>query len=230
MFSSLSVRSGLPVALFVLGVASQALAEPGRTSPPPSPVVLKLGTKVSLACANPGSHQDVSKTPTITNTSGATLRSGMTISWRSSDGDQGTTTLGADVAVGGEVHVLGKPGNAYSCTADFMSAPDLVIDSAKWVGANQVTISWRNTDPWVDAGPSVIRIEARSCASQGVLQTHDLAPFPLAKMTGQATNPITIPFSKPPGSYLRVTADATQKVIEKNETNNSWEDMDVCVK
>jgi len=47
----------------------------------PRPTVLTVGQKVTLGCKNPGSHQDVSKDPTITNTSGKTIKKGSKIRW-----------------------------------------------------------------------------------------------------------------------------------------------------
>ena len=46
-----------------------------------------------LGCKNPGSHQDVAKTPTITNSTNQTLAVGKKVYWSASDGDKGTISL-----------------------------------------------------------------------------------------------------------------------------------------
>lgn len=73
--------------------------------------------KVYLTCQNPGTHQDVAKTPTITNNSRRNVPFNTTIYWNATDGDSGTTK--GPLAVGASKQVLGSAGNGYSCTAYF---------------------------------------------------------------------------------------------------------------
>jgi len=93
------------------------LAQNNNTRISPKPPVLTVGTKVMLACKNPGSHQDVSKDPTITNNTGKTIKKGAKVSWSASDGDKGVITLDKDMAPNGTLTVLGNPGQNYSCQA-----------------------------------------------------------------------------------------------------------------
>jgi len=83
----------------------------------PRPTVLTVGQKVTLGCKNPGSHQDVSKDPTITNTSGKTIKKGSKVNWSASDGDKGVITLDKDMAPNGTITALGNPGQNYTCQA-----------------------------------------------------------------------------------------------------------------
>jgi hypothetical protein len=73
--------------------------------------------KVMLGCKNPGSHQDVAKTPSVINTNSTTLAKGKWIYWSATDGDQGSLKLEADLLPNKSVKVLGSPGNGYSCSA-----------------------------------------------------------------------------------------------------------------
>lgn len=73
------------------------------------------GVKVTLTCKNPGSHQDVAKTPIISNPNGPAVPSWKTIYWNSSDNDGGQVQ--GPLAQGTQVQGLGKPGQNYTCTA-----------------------------------------------------------------------------------------------------------------
>ena len=75
--------------------------------------------KVNLTCTNPGSHQDVAKTPSITNNTNKAVPWNTTIYWQASDGDSGH--IAGPLAIGASKQVLGAPGNAYSCTAYYWS-------------------------------------------------------------------------------------------------------------
>ncbi len=75
-----------------------------------------------LQCASPGSHQDVAKTPKITNTVGQVLAAGTMIGWNASDGDQGQMVLANNLYPGGVVFATGRaPGQVYTCTAYTMT-------------------------------------------------------------------------------------------------------------
>jgi len=80
--------------------------------------VINLGNLiVKLQCRNPGSSQDVVKTPVIKNTTGKIIKAGSKIYWRSSDGDKGTITLTKDLLPNLEVNGQGSPASYYTCTA-----------------------------------------------------------------------------------------------------------------
>jgi len=74
-------------------------------------------TQVKLDCANPGGHQDVAKTPMVTNNTKQTIKKGTRISWTSSDGDKGQMILDSDLAAGASVEMRGHPGQNYTCQA-----------------------------------------------------------------------------------------------------------------
>lgn len=106
-------------AVVVTGVLSLSLmANPQnnnvRVNPKP---VLTVGQKVMLPCKNPGSHQDVSKNPTITNTTGKTIKKGAKVNWTASDNDKGVITLDKDMAPNGTITALGNAGQNYTCQA-----------------------------------------------------------------------------------------------------------------
>ena len=68
-----------------------------------------------ISCSNPGTHQDVAKTPIITNTSNQNIGQSTKIFWQSSDNDSGF--IYGPLAKGASKSGLGQPGNAYSCQA-----------------------------------------------------------------------------------------------------------------
>ena len=187
---------------------------------------LQIGTAVDLQCTNPGSSQDVAKTPIIKNTSGAMLKKDYLVWWRTNSGDKGYFRLSADLAPGATVKAQGAPGNAYSCTANILSRPDLVPVNAQWQGTTAVKVDVSNLDPWIAADSSTIRLEVMACSGQ-VLQTYDSAPLGFAK--GEAKS-VTFNAKYVPGkTYLRVTADATAKILELNEKNNVLDGASSCV-
>ena len=98
--------------VIALGSLSPAQAGDIRTSPS-----ILLGQKVTLACKNPGTHQDVAKTPIITNNTNAALPSGKTIFWNATDGDKGK--FAGPLAVGASISgISSTPAHySYSCTA-----------------------------------------------------------------------------------------------------------------
>ncbi len=71
--------------------------------------------KVSLGCRNPGSHQDVAKTPIITNTTNHSLSSTIKVYWNATDGDKGYVQ--GPFAINESKQGLGQPGNGYQCSA-----------------------------------------------------------------------------------------------------------------
>lgn len=83
----------------------------------PKPPVMTVGQKVNLGCKNPGSHQDVGKNPTITNTTGKTIKKGAKVNWTSTDNDKGVITLDKDMAPNGTIQALGNAGQNYTCQA-----------------------------------------------------------------------------------------------------------------
>jgi hypothetical protein len=191
---------------------------------------LQLGTSVSLQCSNPGSHQDVAKTPSIKNSSVAAIPKGKVLSWKSSDGDSGSITLQNDLAPGASVSGLGKAGQVYTCTASFNAGyPDLTVKSATWSNQTTVTASVANLNKWFDSKAVVVRAEVVRCDNSAVARTGDSTA--VAVPTG-ATKSVTI--TVPAGSYagktfLRVTADATKLQIEAAENNNTFGSLSNCV-
>ncbi len=227
----MSMGRKLMVLGFMVGAVSvMGLATPKDASAdlmPINPVVVRtLATSIPITCMNPGSHQDVSKTPSLKNTAGGTIRKGQILSWKSSDGDHGTIKLDADLAPNASVQVLGQPGNGYTCTSSFTTSPDLTIRTAQWSTNTAIAVQLENTDSWVDAAPSVVHLEVMSCSGQ-VLAQSDSVAVPVAK--GQI-KPLS--FTVPPTTgkrYLRVKADATNAVLEKNEMNNLFDAINSCV-
>jgi len=186
----------------------------------------QLGSTVDLQCSNPGSSQDVSKTPIIKNTSGAALKKDYLVFWRTNSGDKGSFRLDADLAPNGTVLAHGGPGNGYTCTANILSRADLVPTTAVWQGTTAVKVDVSNLDPWIAAEASTVRLEVMACSGQ-VLQSYDSAPLTFAKNEAKS---LTFNAKFVPGkTYLRVTADATSKVLERNEKNNVLDGASSCV-
>ena len=100
----------------VLTVASAMLLTAAAQNINPDRRVIRA-TPVKLDCANPGGHQDVAKTPMVTNNTKQTIKKGTRISWTSSDGDKGQMVLDSDLAAGASVEMRGHPGQNYSCEA-----------------------------------------------------------------------------------------------------------------
>jgi hypothetical protein len=109
------MKSKLFSILMILAAAS-ALLLSASAQINPDKRVLKM-RPVQLDCANPGGHQDVAKTPVVTNNTGATIQKGARLSWASSDGDKGQLVLDRDLAAGASIEFRGHPGQNYSCQA-----------------------------------------------------------------------------------------------------------------
>ena len=190
--------------------------------------VVTAAQRISLPCTNDGSHQDVAKNPAIHNNLRVTVPKGTVIQWKSSDGDHGAVTLESDLLPGKQVQALGQPGQNYTCTADFPPGhPDLTIKSGQWGPSNTVTVQVQNLNPFAAAAASVTRVEVKSCSSFTVVAKQDSAEVPIGK--GETK---TLTFTMPPNTgsvFLRVTADATSKVLEKSEANNVSDAAGTCV-
>lgn len=74
--------------------------------------------KVFLTCSNPGSHQDVAKTPIITNSTRHPISATTKVYWTATDGDKGF--LNGPFDVNQSRTALGAPGNAYQCSAFYL--------------------------------------------------------------------------------------------------------------
>lgn len=74
--------------------------------------------KVPLTCANPGSHQDVAKTPIVTNSTGKYIASTVKVYWKATDGDSGV--IQGPFAINQSKTGLGSPGNGYQCEAYYL--------------------------------------------------------------------------------------------------------------
>ena len=210
----------------VASTLALALFAPEAPAAAKERIALNLGTAVAIQCQNPGSSQDVEKTPVIKNTTGVAIPKGHTVRWSTNGGEKGQFVLDADLAPNATVLGHGGAGNGYQCSANFESMPDLVPSKIEWQGTTSVTVDVKNLDPWIAANASVTRLEVMSCAGQ-VLQSYDSAPLAIAK--GE-TKSITFPAKYVPGkAYLRITADATTKVLERNEVNNVSDGSGSCV-
>lgn len=73
--------------------------------------------KISLGCKNPGTQQDVAKTPVIINTTDQMIGAGVTLYWSATDGDKGALTLQSSLTPKASAKAAGAAGNSYSCTA-----------------------------------------------------------------------------------------------------------------
>lgn len=222
------MRKGLSIGFLgvVCGVG-MAHADEGRPTGEAKPMPkLQFATSVPLACKNPGTHQDVGKSPTIQNTSGAKLRAGQQIHWTATDGDKGSITLKVDVPPNGTFQVIGIAGRSYQCTAQFFTTPDLVAKDARWANADEAYVAVGNQDAWLDAPASVALLETVSCGGQ-VLATREISLGVLKKSTGSG---FRVPMKRVPKAYLRLTVDAKKQILEKDEKNNVYADSDSCVK
>jgi len=179
-------------------------------------------TAVYIGCSNPGSSQDIAKVPVLKNTTTATIPKGYLLRWSASDGDKGTLTLAADLAPGATVKVQGtKPGNVYTCAADFHSKPDLVVKNVGWTNSNStVSVQLGNLDAWTSAGQSSVQLETISCKGETLKAvTVGAGSVPKAGVT-TVNFAATLPQQK---YYFRVKADVAAQISEKSETNNVWD-------
>jgi hypothetical protein len=182
---------------------------------------------VFISCSNSGGQQDVAKSPSLKNTTTATIPKGYVLSWSASDGDKGTVTLGSDLAPGATVKAQGtKPGNVYTCNASFQSKPDLVIQNVTWATGNQsLAVKLANLDAWVGAGQSAVHLEMLSCKGT-VLKSAMVGAgsVPKAGSTNVSFS-ATLPQQK---YYFRIKADAASQISERNEGNNLWDGISAC--
>lgn len=189
---------------------------------------LTLGTSVAVGCANSGGSQDVAKTPYLKNDTGKTIPAGKTVFWKASDGDSGSIKLAADLPAGGSIKLQGKkPGNVYSCSANFFTSPDLVPTKAQLASSSSVSIAITNKDAFVGAGSSVARVEVYSCSGSLLAS----ATSPTFAMAAGETKAFSLTLDKPVSgkTYVKVIADNGKQVIESNETNNSLDTMNACI-
>ncbi len=215
---------GAALVALAAGTPKDASAETATISTTRIP----LPTFVSIDCQNPGSSQDVAKTPVLKNTALTTLYKGQRLSWSSSDGDYGQLTLAADLPPGGTVKAMGKAGNAYTCKSSYIAQPDLKIRQAKMVSASQAYVELQNADPYVGAGASSVLFELRACNTSAVIATAKSSALSLSKGEIKSLSfPVAQPYSGK--TYVRVVADADKKISESNEINNDWSGLDGCI-
>ena len=110
--------------MFVMGVLMAGLALTISYAANPSAnnsnSIVTTGNRtvsMKLQCKNPGSHQDVAKTPNIINNTTKTIPTGQKVYWKTNNGDKGEIELTSPLAPGGSVQVLGQAGQNYTCTA-----------------------------------------------------------------------------------------------------------------
>jgi hypothetical protein len=232
MGKKLGIGTFLGAALAVLGASSATDAKAAETATISTATTnltrIPVPTFVSIACQNPGSSQDVAKTPVLKNTALTTLYKGQKLSWSSSDGDMGQVILEADLAPGATVKAMGKPGNAYTCQSSYMPRPDLKIRLAKLVTTSQASVEVQNADPYVGASASAVFFEVRSCNTNAVLASSKSSTVALAKGEVKA---LTFTFANPVSgkTYLRAVADTDKVVSESNELNNLWNSQNSCL-
>lgn len=199
--------------------SAQQLRESGVYTGPLTTVPLVLETPVSITCKNPGSSQDVAKTPSLTNSTSAKIPAGKTLFFKSSDGDSGSLKLSADLLPGASVKMMGsKAGQVYTCTGSFNSQADLVVSKAS-MGMSSATIDIANTNPWVDASNSKVRLEIVNCTGNSVQKTVYSTPLGVPK---SSVRQVTIPVTSVGKVYFRAIADGQNEVGETNETNNTY--------
>src|SRR5436189_42713 len=98
----------------IVTIASAMLLTTAAQEIKPDRRVLRANP-VKLDCANPGGHQDVAKTPMVTNNTKQNIKKGTRITWSSSDGDKGQMILDTDLEAGASVEMRGHPGQNYTC-------------------------------------------------------------------------------------------------------------------
>lgn len=217
---------GLALAALSLSVVSSANAQERVDLSQPQSFMQAPLTLSPIQCKNPGSSQDIAKTPYLVNATASAIPTGTTLFWKSSDGDGGEYKLTAPLAPNASVKTMGKAGQVYTCQGSLTSWPDLVVKKAS-LGASSAVIDIANTDLNADAAESVAQIELFNCSS-GTLQKSAIS-VPVAVPKGQ-TRSFTIPVTHTGRVYIRATADVQKKVNERSEVNNTWaESTNVCL-
>ncbi len=192
---------------------------------PTGPLTI-AGVPISVACKNPGSSQDVAKTPSLTNTTSYTIAKGRTLMWKSSDGDSGSHKLEADLAPGASVKAMGKAGNAYTCAGTYLAYPDLRVASVAASGSGY-TVKIQNLDKHAQSAGSTVKIEFLSCSTNAVI---GVAQGTVPSVFAGGTANALVTATKPGKSYMRITADSSKQVVEGNESNNTFtESLNVCL-
>jgi hypothetical protein len=181
--------------------------------------ILLLETPVAIACKNPGSSQDVAKTPWLTNNTAAKIPAGKTVFFKASDGDSGSQKLAADLLPGASVKMMGaKAGQVYTCTGSFNSQADLVVSKAS-MGMAAAMVDIANQNPWVDASANPVRIDIINCSGNTIQKT--VYSTPLA-VPHASVRTVTIPVTSVGRTYFKVYADGKGMVAETNEGNNVY--------
>ncbi len=216
---------GLALGLMAVGAAPVERARAEEVRLLPTTGTLQINA-VYIGCANPGSSQDVGKTPTLKNTTTTTIPKGYVLKWNSSDGDSGSVTLDANLAPGATIKGVGKAGNVYSCTSNFTSKPDLVVKKVAFASGS-VSVDIANLDAWVGSASSYAQVQLMSCNAGTVLSSVTKSVGTLAK-----NSTTTVAFATTlPGVryYFRVKADSNGQITEKNENNNLWDTYNSCL-
>jgi hypothetical protein len=185
-------------------------------------------SRVTVACADPGTGQEAGKKPKITNNTGFVIPKGRVVDWKTDDGDKGSITLTEDLADGASVNGAGTQSKAYTCSASFNAGdPDLVVRSAVWE-STEVKLQIKNGNQFAAAGPSVTRVTFFKC-NGSLIGTADSPAVAVAKGETKAISIPTPANFKPEGkTFLLVKADAKKAVTESNEDNNDWDGKRAC--
>jgi cell division septal protein FtsQ len=121
---TLKTKIMLFTGMFVMGVLMAGLALTISYAANPSAnnsnTIVSTGNRtvsMKLQCKNPGSQQDVGKTPNIINNTTKTIPKGQKVYWKTNKGENGEIELTSPLAPGGSVSGLGQAGQVYTCTA-----------------------------------------------------------------------------------------------------------------
>jgi hypothetical protein len=221
---SLSLLASVAVAAAVVAPAPRVEAQI-IAQLPPGGVSLSI-VPITIACKNPGSSQDVAKTPVLTNSTSHPIAKGKTLTWKSSDGDGGSLKLDADLLPGASIKAMGKAGNGYTCSSTYLANPDLTVTNAMPSSSGYV-VKVQNLDKHAWAPASTVRIDFLSCSGGAVVAT---AQGKVDSLFAGGSASVVVATPKPLKTYIRVTADAAKQVVEGNEGNNVWtESMNGCL-
>ena len=181
----------------------------------------------------------------VTNTSGATLPASTKILWTVRQVGSGnasgptlpmTTRTGA-FSIQAELadqqsvsFTIGGPsplGSLTTCSSKFNAGrPDIKLGAVR-IGGGSVFVSISNPNPWIDAGPSTLRLSYDLCLSNLTTLTValELDDTPGVLIKKASTLVLEIPYLTGIGEdHVTAIADIFQEVAESNELNNEMSD------
>ncbi|HVN77292.1 MAG TPA: hypothetical protein VMT19_13320 [Thermoanaerobaculaceae bacterium] len=197
---------------------------------------ISLGPKVDLQCSMNNTELTVTNPLPGTVPTGTRLTLGFKVKvqvwaglyWRDEIHDfTGEYKLTSPLAHMAQLHLTASKAVGSMCSASFYGGlPDLQLLQFTR-NQSQGTILVRNNNPFVDAGPFVLRIKAMKCSQIELGQmNYNFPGFPRG-----AGMPIVRPLPLPPGvEYFDVYLDANNTVQESNENNNGYTGVGVCIR